>query len=64
LPDKFPAPTQLESLYPKTLKDLDFPEVENLYKKDGIKEFSPILTQTFSKIYNSRDSIFIGSPVA
>jgi len=40
LPDKFPAPTPLESLYPKTTRDLDFPEIETLYKKDGIKEFS------------------------
>ena len=47
LPDKFPAPTALESMYPKALKDLDFPEVESMFRMDGIGEFNSIQSQVF-----------------
>ena len=49
-------------MIPTQLKDLDFEEVESLYSKQGIKELNPIQTQTFSKIYQSDESVFIGAP--
>ena len=44
-------------------KDLDLEEVENMYTQvDGLIEFNPIQTQCFSKLYQSRESVFIGAP--
>jgi len=40
LPDKFPAPTPIENMQPKVIKNLKFEEVEKMYLKDGIKQFS------------------------
>ena len=31
-------------------------------KTDGLKEFNPIQTQVFSKVYLSDESVFIGAP--
>ena len=43
LPAKFLAPTALEDRFPKTVKDLYFEDVEQLYgEHDGLKEFDPI----------------------
>lgn len=43
LPEKFTAPTQLQDLYPRLVKDLQFDEVEQLYTgTDGLTEFNPI----------------------
>jgi replicative superfamily II helicase len=64
LPDKFPAPTALESIYPKTLRDLGFPEVESMLKQNGTTEFNAIQSQVFEKIYKSRDSVFVGAPTS
>ena len=63
LPEKFTAPTQLQDLYPRLVKDLQFEEVESLFTKvDGVTEFNPIQTQVFSKVYQSDESVFIGAP--
>ena len=42
LPDRFPAPTPLQDMYPKLVKDLCFADVEKMYHKDGIREFNTI----------------------
>jgi pre-mRNA-splicing helicase BRR2 len=50
-------------MHSKLVKELSFPEAERLYlEEDGIKEFDPIVTQVFNKLYLSSESIFIGAP--
>ena len=47
----------------KLVKELDFEEAEEiLIEKDGIREFSPIQSQVFDKLYLGGESIFIGLP--
>ena len=50
-------------MHSKLVKELNFPEAERLYlEEDGIKEFNPIVTQVFNKLYLTNDPIFIGAP--
>jgi len=45
LPDKYPAPTILNTqLKPKLVAELGFDEVEQVYAADGLKEFSQVQT--------------------
>jgi len=62
LPDRFAAPTPVQDLYPKRVRDLNFSDVEKMYLQQGIKEFNTVQTQVFDKVYESRDSVFIGAP--
>ena len=62
LPEKFPAPTELLDMYPRLVKDLNFREVQEMYKKAGVKDFNSIQTQCFEKLYQTRESVFIGAP--
>ena len=62
MPDKFLAPTQLQDMYPRQVRDLKFDEVEQLYRQDGTTEFNPIVTMVFEKLYQSNESMFIGAP--
>lgn len=62
LPDKFLAPTQLQDMYPRQVRDLKFDEVEQLYRQDGTTEFNPIVTMVFEKLYQSNESMFVGAP--
>jgi hypothetical protein len=50
-------------MHSRLVKELNFPEAEKLYlDDDGIKEFDPIVTQVFNKLYLSNESVFIGAP--
>jgi pre-mRNA-splicing helicase BRR2 len=63
IPHKFSPPTQLQDFYPKLVADLNFEEVEKLYREvDGMKEFNAIQTQAFDKLYFSDESVFVGAP--
>lgn len=62
LPEKFAAPTQLLDMHGKIISDLNFEEAAQIYKNDGMREFSPIQTQAFDKVYKSDDSLFFGVP--
>ena len=63
LPHKFSPPTQLQDFYPKLVSDLNFEEVEKLYRDiDGMKDFNPIQTQAFDKLYLTDESVFLGAP--
>jgi pre-mRNA-splicing helicase BRR2 len=63
LPERFAPPTELQDMHSKLVKELNFPEAERLYLEyDGIKEFDPIVTQVFNKLYMTNESIFIGAP--
>lgn len=42
LPDRFSAPTQLLEMYPRTTKDLQFADVEKMYRSEGLKVFNQI----------------------
>ena len=43
LPEKFTKPTQLHDMYPRLVKDLNFPEIETMYSEvDGLTEFNAI----------------------
>lgn len=44
------------------VKELNFKDGEDLYHQDGIREFNPIITQAFNKLYQTDESIFIGAP--
>lgn len=42
---------ELQDRPPTLVKELDFKEGEDLFFSDGIKEFNPIITQAFNKLY-------------
>ena len=63
LPERFAAPTELQDMHSKLVRELNFAEAEALYlEQDGIKEFDPIVTQVFNKLYVSSESVFVGAP--
>jgi hypothetical protein len=50
-------------MHSKLVRELNFAEAEALYlEQDGIKEFDPIVTQVFNKLYVSSESVFVGAP--
>lgn len=64
LPEKYGQPTPLIDMHGKLLSDFDFEEAAQIYKEvDGIKELSPIQSQTFEKVYLSDESVFVGAPL-
>lgn len=63
LPERFAPPMELQDMHSRLVKELNFKEAENLYLNvDGMKEFNAIHTQAFNKLYQSDESIFIGTP--
>jgi pre-mRNA-splicing helicase BRR2 len=62
LPEKFSAPTELQDMHSKLVKELGFKEAEDLYLSEGIKEFNAIITQSFNKLYLTDESVFVGAP--
>lgn len=59
LPEKFPAPTPLLDLQPVTIETLGKKELMNLYP--DWEKFNRIQTQTFKTLFDTDDSVFIGS---
>ena len=54
---------ELQDMHSRLVKELNFKEAEDLYLNvDGMKEFNAIHTQAFNKLYQSDESIFIGTP--
>ena len=49
-------------MHSKLVKELDFKEAEDLYLSQGFKDFNPIITQAFNKLYMTDESLFIGAP--
>ncbi|CDW82626.1 u5 small nuclear ribonucleoprotein 200 kda helicase [Stylonychia lemnae] len=62
LPERFPATTDVQDMHSKLVRELQFQEAEDLYIGEGIKEFNSIQTQTFNKVYQTDESVFIGAP--
>lgn len=60
LPQKFPPPTELLDLQPMPIAALGDMRFEKLYRH--IRNFNPIQTQTFTALYESDESIFVGAP--
>jgi len=49
-------------MHSKLVKELGFKEAEDLYLSQGVKDFNPIITQAFNKLYMTDESLFIGAP--
>ena len=62
LPEKFAAPTDLQDMHSKLVKELSFKEAEDLYLAEGTKEFNAIITQSFNKLYMTDEAVFVGAP--
>ena len=63
LPEKYAPPTQLLDMHQKLISDLDFEEAAQIYEEvDEMKEFSPIQTQAFDKLYHTDSSVFVAAP--
>jgi pre-mRNA-splicing helicase BRR2 len=62
LPERFSAPTELQDMHSKLVKELGFKEAEDLYLSEGTKEFNAIITQSFNKLYLTDESVFVGAP--
>lgn len=62
LPERFAAPTELQDMHSKLVKELSFKEAEDLYLGEGLKEFNAIITQAFNKLYMTEEPVFIGAP--
>ncbi len=62
LPDRFAAPTELQDMHSKLVKELGFKDAEDLYLSEGTKEFNAIITQSFNKLYLTDESVFVGAP--
>ena len=63
LPEKYAPPTQLLDMHQKLVQDLDFEEATQIYEEvDEMKEFSPIQTQVFDKLYHTDSSVLVGAP--
>lgn len=63
LPEKFPPHTNLLDLQPLLFSALKHPEAEKMYTQvNKYQHMLPIQTQTFKSLYESDESVFIGSP--
>jgi len=50
-------------MHQKLVQDLEFEEAAQIYEDiDEMKEFSPIQTQAFDKLYHTDSSVFVGTP--
>lgn len=59
LPEKFPAHTPLLDLQPIPVSKLKNPQLQSVF---DFEHFNQVQTQSFNVIYNTDDSVFIGSP--
>jgi pre-mRNA-splicing helicase BRR2 len=60
LPEKYPPHTELLDLQPLPVSGLKNQHFEEVYQDR--KYFNPIQTQTFSALYGSDESVFVGAP--
>ena len=49
-------------MHSKLVRELNFKEAEDLYISEGLKDFNPIVTQAFPKVYQSDESVLVGAP--
>ena len=63
MPEKFCPPTELLDLQPLPLKALNWPQAESLLASLGLQQLNAIQTQTFSSLYHSNESLFLGAAV-